>query len=250
MKKYELTNETIKVVGLMGHTLYRIRALYDFNDVKQGDLGGFVESEDNLSHEGNCWVYDDAKVYNIAKIFGNAVVFQNAEVFDNAQVFGSARVYGNARIFGDGWIYDDARIFGNALVYGNARIFENTEVAGISRVFGNAEVFGDAKVYDRAMIYGSAQVYKTAQVHGNAEICGDARIRLISDYIVFKNWWSSGRFFTWTRSNNMWKEGCFYGTDIELIANAYKDSNESSREYLRVVRYVKSILEDAGNWNF
>lgn len=44
--KFELTSET-KVV--FGKTLYRIRALVDFGIVKAGDLGGFVEKEDNLS---------------------------------------------------------------------------------------------------------------------------------------------------------------------------------------------------------
>ena len=65
-----------------------------------------------------------------------------------------------------------------------------------------------------------------------------------SDYIVFKNWWSSGRYFTWTKSNNMWKVGCFYGTGEELIAKAYKDSELSGKEYERVVKYVESILKD------
>ena len=45
-KKYELTDETMEWEG---HTLHRIKALRDFNDVKAGDLGGWVESEDNLS---------------------------------------------------------------------------------------------------------------------------------------------------------------------------------------------------------
>ena len=63
-------------------------------------------------------------------------------------------------------------------------------------------------------------------------------------YITFKNFWSSGRHFTWTRSNNTWSVGCFYGTGDELIKKAYKDSKKSGREYERVVRYVESILED------
>ena len=67
-KKYELTDETIEVNG---HTLHRIRALKDFrltgvlpagmsSTVKAGDQGGFIESEDNLSHLGKCWVFNDA----------------------------------------------------------------------------------------------------------------------------------------------------------------------------------------------
>ena len=66
----------------------------------------------------------------------------------------------------------------------------------------------------------------------------------MEDYIVFKNWWSSGRNFTWTRSNNMWSVGCFYGTGEELITKAYNDSKLSGQEYERVVKYVESILND------
>ena len=54
MKKYKLTNETIVHLGF---TLYRIEALMDFSDVKKGDKGGFVQSENNLSQLGNAWVY-------------------------------------------------------------------------------------------------------------------------------------------------------------------------------------------------
>ena len=90
---------------------------------------------------------------------------------------------------------------------------------------GNAWVCGDAKVY------------------GNAEVCGDAEVCGNADYIVFKNWWSSGRFFTWTRSNNMWRVGCFYGTGEELIEKAYGDSELSGREYERIVKYVEEILK-------
>ena len=66
MEKYELTEETIKVEGV---TLYRIKALKDFGNVKKGDLGGFVQSEMNLSHYGNCWIYNDAKVYGLVRVF-------------------------------------------------------------------------------------------------------------------------------------------------------------------------------------
>ena len=48
-RKYEFTGETRKVHG---STLNRIRALRDFADVKAGELGGWIEKEDNLSHEG------------------------------------------------------------------------------------------------------------------------------------------------------------------------------------------------------
>ena len=83
MKKYELTKET-KVIG--GKTLFRIRALRSFGDIKAGDLGGFIENERNLSHEGNAWVGDNAQVGGNAQVSGDAWVDGNARVGDNAQV--------------------------------------------------------------------------------------------------------------------------------------------------------------------
>ena len=99
-------------------------------------------------------------------------------------------------------------------------------------------------VCDNARIYDNVNIYGNAEVYGNVRICGDAKIENKSDYITFKNWWSSGRYFTWTRSNNMWTVGCFYGTGKELIEKAYKDSELSGREYERVVNYVESILKE------
>ena len=121
------------------------------------------------------------------------------------------------------WIYNDAVVRGNAEVCGDAKVYGN------AIVYGNAEVYGDATVCGEAMVYGEAKV------------CGNAKVEKKSDYIVFKNWWSSGRYFTWTRSNDMWSVGCFYGTGEELIKKAYKDSEEKGREYARIVKYVKSI---------
>ncbi len=79
IKKYEFTEET-KVI--CGRKLHRIRALRDFNDVKAGDLGGFIEKEENLSHEGNCWVYNNAKVYDNAIIYGNAEIYGCAVIYN------------------------------------------------------------------------------------------------------------------------------------------------------------------------
>ena len=65
MKKYELTSET-KIV--FGHILYRIKALSSFGYVSAGDLGGFLESEKNLSQNGNAWVFGNAEVYGNAEV--------------------------------------------------------------------------------------------------------------------------------------------------------------------------------------
>lgn len=77
MKKYELTEET-KTWG--GRTLHRIRALVAFGDVRAGDLGGWVESESNLNHNGNAWVYGNARVSDNARVYGDAVLRDHANV--------------------------------------------------------------------------------------------------------------------------------------------------------------------------
>ena len=78
MKKYELTSET-KIV--FGHILYRIKALSSFGCVSAGDLGGFLESEKNLSQNGNAWVYGNAEVYGSARVSGNAEVSKIGSIF-------------------------------------------------------------------------------------------------------------------------------------------------------------------------
>jgi len=214
MRKYELiTTDSIRVDG---KKLYRIRALIDFNDVKAGDIGGFVESENNLSQNfDGAWIYGNAMVNSNARVYGKAVarddalVFGNAQVFEDAQIYGCARVCGEALICGNAQVYDNARVSGKALVCGKALIYGNADVSALVQVFGNARVFEDAKIYGDARIGGNslvsgnahvygghvyggqvfgtaqvygkalvadAKVYDDAQVYGNAQVCDNAQV--------------------------------------------------------------------------
>ena len=256
--KYKITDETTKYLGRI---LHRIEALCTFDDVKIGDKGGFIESENNLSQEGTCWVYNNAKVLEQAVVSGdaciydNAVVCGNALVYDNAEVAGRAivrsntKIYGNASISGHAIISGEAQVFDYAYVKEDARIRDNAKVYGYAEIYGNSSISGYAEIYDNAEIRGRSCIYGKSKVSGYAvvsgeAVIGDAIIKETHDYIVFKNWWSSGRYFTWTKTNNMWSVGCFHGTGDELIAKAYSDSQKSGREYERIVRYVESILND------
>ena len=64
-KKYELTHVTKTLFGII---LHQIRALKDFGSVKAGDLGGRIEKKENLSHEGDCWVSENAQVFGDARV--------------------------------------------------------------------------------------------------------------------------------------------------------------------------------------
>ncbi|WP_343358277.1 hypothetical protein AAJP84_00780 [Bartonella schoenbuchensis] len=87
-KKYELTEESEKVDNSRfgkkyNCILHRIRALRDFSDIKAGDLGGFIETEDNLSHEGDCWVYDGSYVSGNAMVSGDEKIKDTVVCDDN-----------------------------------------------------------------------------------------------------------------------------------------------------------------------
>ena len=99
MKKFEFTGET-KTISLFFRTatLHRIRAVAEFGLVKIGDLGGWIEKEENLSHEGKAWVWGDAEVWGDAKVWGDAEVCGNAKVCGNAEVWGDAEVFSASHV--------------------------------------------------------------------------------------------------------------------------------------------------------
>ena len=128
MKKYELTDEIKTVVG---HTLHRIRACVDVgNNVKAGDFGGWIESEINLSHDGDAWVCDNAWVHGNARVCDNAVVRGNAWVHGNALVCNNAVVRDNALVCNNAVVCDNAVVRDNAVVCDNAVVYDNVVVRG------------------------------------------------------------------------------------------------------------------------
>lgn len=258
-RKYELTEETKTLDG--GTVLHRIRAVIDFTlsdstKVQAGDLGGWIESEDNLPHDGKAWVFDEACVYDDALVGGNAEVYGKAKVFGKAQVCGGAEIFDNAQVHDEAFVSGFVRIFGNARVYGGAEVFGNSEVRGNAKVHDKARVFGgslvgdeaevsdDAWVYDAASVCGEARVSGCAQVCGSADVCGDAKVGDGHGYATYKNTWSSGRWFTYTSSNGKWKVGCFYGTGEELVAKAYRDGVLCGRCYAAIVS-AQEAIDDA-----
>ena len=170
-RKYEIRKDIYKTVGLPDGSrvkVFKIESLVGIKDrVGAGCLGGWVESESNLSQEGRCW------------IDGESVVCGDAVVRDSALVATDALVYGGAVIEG----YADVR---QARVGGNAVVSENALVDGTNtRISGNAKVSGNAEVSSRpdacCVIDGNAWVYEHADIRSshigeNAEVSGDSVI--------------------------------------------------------------------------
>lgn len=199
-RKYVLTNETIKIGS---HVLYRIKALINFDDVKSGDLGGFVESDLNLSQEGNCWIYDKACVYEYAKVYENAKIYDyshihwNAKIYENAKIYNNAKVFGNAKVYGHSKVYKKAIIKDYTKVYGHAEVYGETITYDYTKIHENAKVHGEATIHDYTKIYGNAEIFERASIDNNSEICGDAKVYqfqnisygiLKSDILKEKKW--------------------------------------------------------------
>ena len=152
-KKYEITDTAHPVYP----ELHRIRALRQVgNDVPAGELGGFVQSEANLS-QGNddAWLYDDSISRHEANVCGGAQLHGRTVAQDLALVSGNSTMYGDA-IACDSAIVTGGCIRNDALVCGNARVRENpaTHIAPV--VTGQSVVMGDLSgsvvVFDRGFI--------------------------------------------------------------------------------------------------
>ncbi len=247
-KKYELTDDTM-VIG--GCTLHRIRALRSFGNVIKGKLGGFIQSEDNLSHAGEAWVHDYAAVYN------------KARVMHNAQIMAHARVFGSARISGYAIVTENALVMGVAQVKGNARVFEDAKIFGDAIVEDQASVCGHAEVKDYAIIgrcsyiggytvaAGNAEIssFNTPQaLLANAVIRGDAYILNSNDVLVISSIGSRADGLTAYRSKMSEgievSTGCFQGTLEEFKKQVKRTHGENryGKEYQAAIAFIKKFF--------
>lgn len=139
MKKYEITD----IAHPDNPKLHRIRALTDVGtDVHKGDLGGFVETEDNLDQEGFAWIGKDAIACEDSYIGGDAILADSAVARDSAYV-------GNNAVIADHAVVQD-----NAIVCGGY-------ISGNSCICGSAILNSDEQTRCAPMIGGNARVYPT-----------------------------------------------------------------------------------------
>lgn len=188
-KKYELTDVTITHNGVV---LHQIRALRGFsyirgedkltfeNDrldsssfrayVKKGEIGGYIQSESNLSQEDFCWIFNDAKVYGGARVTHNAQILNDAEVYGDAQIYGNAivqhqaKVYGNTRVYDYADIEDNANVYGNSRIYGSSVIKDNAKIGGSVRVYGNSQIIDDVCI-DGDRVIRNEKINKETERH-------------------------------------------------------------------------------------
>lgn len=223
MKKYELTKRFTTVDG---KKLYKIRALKDFRDVKKGDFGGFIESENNLSHDGDAWVRDWSRVYGNARVCDNALVAKKSKVFGNAIICDNTQILHNSSVSGDAVIRDNGKVWGFSTVSENAVVRDNGDVGPRAQVHGHAivcehgNVSIDAEVCGYATVKGEASVY-TRLVNGNTTLSRKAHINDIDGYVVIQGIISDDDTVTFFKE----KDGTI-GVDCDWFSGSFNDFKE------------------------
>lgn len=67
---------------------YRIKATSNFDDVKVGDLGGFIEDASCLDEASMSWIYD------------RGVILKGSTLYDNVKVRGKSIIGNNVNLYG------------------------------------------------------------------------------------------------------------------------------------------------------
>ena len=133
--------------------LHRIRALIDVNEkVPKGSLGGYVQSESNLSQEGECWIYNQA------------ICCEDAVAEERAGMFDGSIACGAALLTGDAVMYERAMADGNCCI-------RSGEIKEEAQVTGYAIIREDPDTKCSPLIFGCSRVYGT--VSGNFMIKGN-----------------------------------------------------------------------------
>lgn len=123
-KKYEIIEQALFQIGDETVTLYRIKALRELNPhrkkgtVNAGDLGGWIESESNLSHEGNAWVDDNSIVLKNGIVKGNSYICGSSVVNDHAIVCDNALIAERSYVTDDVIICDNTSVVYESTVRG------------------------------------------------------------------------------------------------------------------------------------
>lgn len=146
-KKFKL-GETVEVDG---HSLRRLVALRNFNDVREGDQGGLIKSETMLNPEDESWVYGDSAVYGEGSyITGDSEIYDNATVVSSTIESSVVRNYSrveNSNLH-ESYIHKSSNVYASKL--DNARLSHNSQVtrSKLERVSTEATYIQDTILAD------------------------------------------------------------------------------------------------------
>ena len=133
-----IDNEKYEFTGLSDN--HEGRDVWQIRNKRNGEVGGWIESEHNLDPQGSCWVGPYGIVCDHGRVRGGAKVgMESMDDFSFACVYGYASVFGEASVIGPGRVEGIAQVSDSAVVIG--------------RVFGNAELYGEALLFEGASVH-------------------------------------------------------------------------------------------------
>lgn len=265
-KKFELVKESARNTRNSNAeeiTVYRIRALRDFTCpfklrpdgeildttlVKKGDLGGWVEKEENLSQEDGCWIFNDAQVRENARVEGNARITGRSFIRGNAVVKGYSYLSGSANVYGNAVLDDCTRMDGMVSIGDDSTTNGTVNILNYSQVHGKSKLSGDIYL-GGAVVIKDANITEGLHLVGNYTVAFDVNgsntvaayrttefVKKQNDYGIERNGYD---YFTASTKVDIWNTHGFLGTGEELIQFVEKNRPSSTEYYRNLVEYHK-----------
>lgn len=222
-----------------GKSMFRIIALRDFDlhssfgGVLAGERGGLISSSDNLSHNGSCWVGENARVSGKARISGDALVSEYAVVSGNSTVSNNSKVSRHAQVTGAVNLSGSSTVSGHAHISGYVSV-QNASVSANARIKGPRYLDG---VDRRIRIPPGAFLADSVLIENSRDVLVLGPIGSRRDSLTASRSTKGLRLFT----------GCFDGT-VEEFLTALHDNHgfdsQHGQDYLRALTYIEDHFHD------
>ena len=237
-RKYEMTNITMEFEE---RTLYRIRALKNFRNVKAGDLGGWVSGKHNLSQEGDCWIYDEAKCMDNARMYHNSAMYNNAVMCDFSEMHGCSEMHNYSAML------DNSRMYNCSAMYDNSRMYNDSKMYSNSRMFDNSAMYNNAVMLDNSKMFENSRMYRDSRLKNKENLYGKL-VTKVDRFIEINN--IGGRIVTGVLKDGkiLYNIGCQNEITKEVFVDRiYNDDggiekHPYRKEYLKIIDVIESYL--------
>ena len=247
-KKYKLLED--ETIEYNGRTLHRIQALKDFGNVKKGQKGGYIQSERNLSHEGNCWIHDDAMAMDDSKVLDNAMIFDNALMFDHATMYDNSSMFDKTSMYYCTTMYDDASMHNHASMHDHASMRDNASMRDFSSMHWNSSMRDNASMRDYATMRGHSSMHDdtsmrdcatmrdNTSMHNYASMHDHATMHDESEMRDYSKMYGYSRI---ARNSILFNDVCLRSAIEDTILESNNEFIEfdSIGEYKRTIIYLK-----------
>ena len=212
--KYKLGNRSIDFDD--GRVLYEIVATKDFSDVKKGDIGGRVESLNNLSQTGDCWIYG-------GKVKNDVFVCNNAKIYSS-------------------------HISGKSIICGNVITENSTIHSNCGDISGSTKITNSSLRMDSITICGNSSINGAVTSRCKNIRLIDAVINSRRDVIItsgFGSRCSLATFFKDTTGAVICVTGCFNDNidEFEERVKLEHGDNKYGKEYLKLIESIRIHFE-------